>query len=63
MTVSSNCSLGLTNQVMRMVMLKGSGLADMQYQIYALLAFAVSFDGWAILNYKKRAGSEIANER
>ena len=42
-------------QVMRMVMLKGSGLADIKTQILALLGFALLFNGWAILNYKKRS--------
>ena len=43
-------------EVMRMVMLKGSGLADIKYQIFALLGFALFFNSWAILNYKKRSG-------
>lgn len=43
-------------EVMRMVMLKGSGLADIRYQILALVGFAVFFNGWAILNYSKRSG-------
>ncbi|HLY71730.1 MAG TPA: ABC transporter permease, partial [Puia sp.] len=43
-------------EVMRMVILKGSGLADIKYHILALLAFATFFNGWAILNYKKRSG-------
>ena len=43
-------------EVMRMVMLKGSGLADIKTQILALLGFAVFFNGWAILNYSKRSG-------
>jgi ABC-2 type transport system permease protein len=42
--------------VMRMVVLKGSGLADIRYHILAMLGFAVFFNGWAILNYKKRSG-------
>jgi len=42
-------------EVMRMVVLKGSGLADIKYQILALLGFAVFFNGWAIVNYKKRS--------
>ncbi|MGN6179888.1 MAG: ABC transporter permease [Mucilaginibacter sp.] len=41
-------------EVMRMVMLKGSGLADIKYHILALLGFAVFFNTWAILNYRKR---------
>ncbi|MCR8560793.1 ABC transporter permease [Mucilaginibacter sp. BJC16-A38] len=43
-------------EVMRMVMLKGSGLADIKYQILALVGFAVFFNSWAILNYRKRSG-------
>ncbi|MDP4259562.1 MAG: ABC transporter permease [Bacteroidota bacterium] len=43
-------------QVMRMVVLKGSGLSDIQPHILAVLGFAVFFNGWAILNYKKRTG-------
>ena len=43
-------------EVMRMVMLKGSGLADIGFQILAILGFAVFFNGWAILNYSKRTG-------
>ncbi len=42
--------------VMRLVVLKGSGLADIKYQILALLGFAVFFNTWAIINYKKRSG-------
>jgi ABC-2 type transport system permease protein len=43
-------------EVMRMVILKGSGLVDIKNNILAVLAFAVFFNGWAILNYKKRSG-------
>lgn len=42
-------------EVMRMVMLKGSGLADIKYQILALIGFAIFFNTWAILNYRKRS--------
>jgi len=42
--------------VMRLVVLKGSSLTDIKYQIFALLGFAVFFNTWAILNYKKRSG-------
>lgn len=42
-------------EVMRMVILKGSGLADIRNQIFAVLGFAVFFNGWAILNYRKRS--------
>jgi ABC-2 type transport system permease protein len=43
-------------EVMRMVMLKGSGLADIKNQIFAMFGFAIFFNGWAILNYRKRSG-------
>jgi ABC-2 type transport system permease protein len=43
-------------EVMRMVVLKGSGLADIKYHILALLGFALFFNTWAIFNYKKRSG-------
>jgi ABC-2 type transport system permease protein len=43
-------------EVMRMVILKGSGLSDIRYHILAVLGFAVLFNGWAILNYRKRSG-------
>ena len=43
-------------EVMRMVMLKGSGLSDIKFQMLAMLGFAVFFNGWAILNYRKRSG-------
>ena len=42
-------------EVMRMVVLKGSGLADIKYHILALLGFAFFFNSWAILNYRKRS--------
>ncbi len=42
-------------EVMRMVILKGSGLADIRNQIFAVIGFAVFFNGWAILNYRKRS--------
>jgi ABC-2 type transport system permease protein len=42
-------------EVMRMVVLKGSGLSDIRTHILAVLGFAVFFNGWAVLNYKKRA--------
>jgi ABC-2 type transport system permease protein len=41
--------------VMRMVVLKGSGLADIKDHIYIMLLFAVLLNGWAILSYHKRS--------
>jgi len=43
-------------EVMRMVMLKGSSIADIRFQILAILGFAIFFNGWAVLNYRKRMG-------
>jgi ABC-2 type transport system permease protein len=43
-------------EVMRMVMLKGSSILDIKTQIFALIGFAIFFNGWAILNYRKRTG-------
>lgn len=42
-------------EVMRMVVLKGSGLADVSRHIFTMLAFAIVLNGWAILNYRKRS--------
>lgn len=40
-------------QVMRMVYLKSSGIADLTTQMAALLGFALFFNTWAVLNYRK----------
>ena len=40
-------------QVMRLVYLKGSGLMDLLPQFLALFCFALFFNGWAVLNYRK----------
>lgn len=42
-------------EVMRMVVLKGSGLRDISTHIFAVVGFAIFFNTWAILNYKKRS--------
>ncbi len=41
-------------KVMRMVILKGSGISDIKNQIFVVLGFAVLFNGWAVLHYRKR---------
>src|SRR6187431_2513313 len=41
--------------VMRLVVLKGSGLADIKYHLMAMGGFAVAFNGWAIISYRKRS--------
>jgi ABC-2 type transport system permease protein len=40
--------------VMRMVVLKGSSLADIKSHLFTVLGFAVFFNGWAVINYRKR---------
>ena len=39
---------------MRMVVLKGSSLADIKYQLLAMGGFAVVFNGWAIISYREK---------
>jgi ABC-2 type transport system permease protein len=41
--------------VMRMVVLKGSGLRDISRHIFIVLGFAVVLNTWAVVNYKKRS--------
>jgi len=40
-------------EVMRMIVLKGSGFAQIKTHFMAMIAFALVFNSWAILNYKK----------
>jgi len=40
-------------EVMRLVILKGSDLQDISYQLFIVLLFAVVLNTWAILNYRK----------
>ncbi len=40
-------------EVMRMIVLKGSGLQDVKYHFLIMTCFALIFNGWAIINYKK----------
>lgn len=42
-------------EVMRMVVLKGSGLADISRHILVMSTFAVVLNGWAVYNYRKRS--------
>jgi drug efflux transport system permease protein len=42
-------------EVMRMVVLKGSSLADIKKQLLIMGGFAVVFNTWAIINYRKRS--------
>lgn len=39
--------------VMRMVVLKGSGFADIKNHFLIITSMAIFFNGWAVLNYKK----------
>lgn len=41
-------------EIMRAVYLKGSALADIASNLYALLAFAAVFNLWAMISYKKQ---------
>jgi len=42
-------------EVMRMVVLKGSTLADIRDHILIMGGFAVFFNGWAVISYRKRS--------
>ena len=39
--------------VMRMIILKGSGIKDVQYHLYIIMLFAIVLNSWAVWNYKK----------
>lgn len=39
--------------VMRMIILKGSSFMDIKKHFLIIIGFAIFFNGWAILNYKK----------
>lgn len=41
--------------VMRMVVLKGSSLSDISNSLLVIATFAIALNGWAIINYRKRA--------
>ncbi|WP_431217593.1 ABC transporter permease [Puia sp. P3] len=53
--ISSLTPVSYFIQVIRMVVLKGSGLKDILPQTISVLGFAIFFNTWAILNYKKRS--------
>ncbi|MEP2670702.1 MAG: ABC transporter permease [Cyclobacteriaceae bacterium] len=42
-------------EVMRMVVLKGSSLHDIRYHLLIVTGFAIFFNSWAVINYKKRS--------
>ena len=41
-------------EVMRMVVLKGSGWIDIKNQLLIVFGFAILLNGWAVLSYRKR---------
>ena len=42
-------------EVMRMVVLKGSSLGDIRSHLLTVFGFAVLFNGWAVISYRKRS--------
>jgi ABC-2 type transport system permease protein len=42
-------------EVMRMVVLKGSGFADIKSHLLTMLGFAIVLNGWAVISYRKRS--------
>lgn len=42
-------------EVMRMVVLKGSSLADISRHLWIMGGFAVGLNSWAVINYRKRS--------
>jgi ABC-2 type transport system permease protein len=42
-------------EVMRMVVLKGSGLSDIKQHLFTVFGFAVFLNGWAVINYRKQS--------
>ncbi|MEQ9580864.1 MAG: ABC transporter permease, partial [Arenibacter sp.] len=40
-------------EVIRMIVMKGSGLAAISKHVYIMLAFAILFNTWAVINYRK----------
>ncbi len=42
-------------EVMRMVVLKGSSLADIRHHLLVMAGFAAGFNTWAVISYRKRS--------
>lgn len=42
-------------QVMRLVYLKGSGIMELTTQVIALATFAIVFNSWAVISYRKKS--------
>lgn len=55
-TVSLLSPLRFMVEALRAIFLKGSNLADLSGHLGALAAFAVVFNGWAVLSYRKSRG-------
>lgn len=53
--ISTFSPLKYLMQVMRLVYLKGSNTQEMLRQMFALGCFAIFFNGWAVLSYRKKS--------
>jgi ABC-2 type transport system permease protein len=42
-------------EVMRMIVLKGSGFADVKIQFFSVMGLGIFFNSWAVINYRKRS--------
>jgi ABC-2 type transport system permease protein len=42
-------------EVIRRVVLKGSGLAEIKSQLFTILGFAIVLNSWAVFSYRKRS--------
>jgi len=42
-------------EVARMIILKGSGFADVKIQFFSVLGLGIFFNTWAVINYRKRS--------
>ncbi|MDR0420095.1 MAG: ABC transporter permease [Prevotellaceae bacterium] len=52
-TITTINPLKYLMEVMRAIYLKGSGMHELLPQLFALCGFALIFNGWAVLSYKK----------
>jgi len=42
-------------EVIRMVVLKGSGIGDIKSQLLTISGFAIILNSWAVISYRKRS--------
>ncbi len=42
-------------EVMRMIVLKGSGFSDIRADFFSVLGLGIVFNSWAVINYRKRS--------